>query len=242
MIRLGKIPLLTLISSLIFLMSPSIAWAATLALSPSTGSANRGCIMPVQIILDTKGANTDGTDAILIYDPTRFSVTTSSIVSGTIYPDFPGNTVDSPRPGTVTVSGLASVSSPFNGQGILATVNFKVLDNAPAGATSIKFDFDPADKTKTTDSNVVERGTIADVLNSVTDGNYTVGTGTCTSVGTIPKGGPTDSSSSATPTATIAPKPLPSALPQGGIEGPTFVLVISGVLLTILGVAGLALL
>src|SRR3990167_7973764 len=94
---------------------------ATLALSPATGTFNRGCNFSLNIDLNTNGAQTDGTDAILIYDSTRF--TANSIQSGTIYPDYPGNNIDEAA-GKITVSGLASVAQAFTGQGVLATINF----------------------------------------------------------------------------------------------------------------------
>jgi hypothetical protein len=231
---------LVLISG-IFLSSPALAMAATLSLSPATGTANRGCTLSLKIQLDTEGSNSDGTDAILLYDPTRFSAQNTSIQNGSIYPDFPGNSVDSSK-GVVSISGI-SVGQPFNGSGTLATVNFQVLDNAPAGSTSIAFDFDPNNKAKTTDSNVATRqgDTVVDVLNSTIDGKYTVGTGKCNVVSGSSQGGIV-ASGSATSSAKPIFSPLPSLLPQGGIEGPTQLLIFSGLLFVVLGVAGLALL
>lgn len=218
---------------------PAFAQTATLSLSPSSGTFNKGCPLTLQINLNTGGTQTDGTDAILIYDSSRFSAT--SISSGSIYPDFPGNNIDDAN-GKITISGLASVTSPFSGQGTLATVNFKVADVAPAGATQIKFDFDPNDKSETTDSNVVERGTISDVLNSVVNGNYTIGTGSCVAgapgaVGVPRAGVATPSGAVTQPTA-----PPTTSLPPAGTEQLTFTLAIVGMVLTILGILGLALL
>src|SRR3989344_4454303 len=153
-----------------------LAQAATLSLLPSSGTFNKWCTFSVEIKLDTTGAQTDGTDAILIYDSSRLTAT--AITSGNIYPDYPGNNIDDTS-GKITISGLASVSSAFSGQGSLAVVNFTVKENAPTGATQVKFDFDSSDKAKTTDSNVVQRGTASDILNSVVNGSYTIGTGSC---------------------------------------------------------------
>ncbi len=215
---------------------PALSYAATLTLSPSSGTFNRGCNVSIKIDLDTTGTNTDGTDVILSYDPGKFTVLASSIVNGTIYADYPGNSVDSAG-GKISISGISSVASPFNGKGNFATLNIKVADNAPAGTAAIKFDFDPNDKTKTTDSNVVERGTIADVLSSVTDGNYVIGTGSCI-------GGQgqalTGSGLAGTPSATKSP--LVKELPSSGLTDTTTLLAIIGTILTIIGIAGLALL
>lgn len=215
------------------LISPTgvFAQSAILSLDPLSGTFNRGCSFSLNINLDTGGAQTDGTDAILFYDVSRFTAT--SITNGTIYPDYPGNNID-PQGGKITISGLASVNTPFTGKGTLATANFKVADTAATGATQITFDFDPNNKAKTIDSNVVERGTVVDVLNSVVNGSYTVGTGSC---GATPRpiGGPGDS---ATPSA----EPKTPYLPPAGSEQFTFALAIIGGTLTILGILGLALL
>lgn len=220
---------------ILILPSPVYAQAATLSLVPSSGTFNKGCSFSLDIRLDTAGAQTDGTDAILLYDSSRLSAT--SITSGNIYPDYPGNNIDETS-GKVTISGLASVSSAFSGQGPLATVNFAVKDNAPAGVTQVKFDFDPNDKAKTTDSNVVQRATTSDVLSSVVNGNYTIGTGAC---GTLPATG--GQGEVATPSGAVEQPPLVyKTLPPAGTEQLTFALTIVGVTLTILGILGLALL
>lgn len=218
----------------IILAPAAYAQTATLSLSPVSGTFNKGCPFALQIVLNTGGTQTDGTDAILIYDSSR--VTAASITSGSIYPDYPGNNIDDTN-GKITISGLASVASPFSGQGTLATVNLKVKDDALSGVTQIKFDFDPQDKAKTTDSNVVERGTVSDVLNSVVNGNYTIGTGTC---GTLPATGTGGNQGAvSTPSATLIPV---TQLPPAGTEQLTFTLSIVGATLTILGILGLALL
>lgn len=233
-----NIIVMTIIIIITIILSPAVfAQTATLSLSPSSGTFNKGCPLTLQINLNTGGTQTDGTDAILAYDSTRFSAT--SISSGAIYPDYPGNNIDDAN-GKITVSGLASVTAPFSGQGNLATVNLKVTDTAPSGVTQIKFDFDPNDKSKTTDSNVVERGTISDVLNSVVNGSYTIGTGSCVAAGAPVAPG----TGVATPSgAVVQPTPRPfEALPPAGSEQLTLTLAIIGSVLTILGILGLALL
>ncbi len=242
------------------LLSPAVAMAATLSLSPSSGTVSRGCNVALKIELDTENADTDGTDAILLYDPTRYTAT--AITNGTIYPDYPGNTIDTQN-GKVVVSGLASVDSPYKGKGILATVIFTVSQNAPVGASSIKFDFDPNNKAKTTDSNVVQRGTVTDILDAVTDTNLTVGNGTTCAIaqggstnitttngtgGSLSTNSTTNSTTLgkggiiATPSASIPLKELSPGGKTPGFTDSTFVLVGIGSVLTILGIIGLALL
>lgn len=230
------------------LASPAYTFAATLSFSPSSGTFNKGCPLSVQIKLDTGQDQTDGTDAIILYDQSKLTANTSSVTTGSIYSDYPGTNVDDTA-GKITVSGLASVSSAYSSQGtpgVFATINFTVKENTSTGATMVTFDFDSKDRTKTTDSNVVQRGTVADVLSSVTNGNYTIGTGSCAAAtpSPVPKGGqgavvvvPS------TPSAQIPVKEIPvKTLPPAGSEQFTFTIAIIGSALTVLGILGLALL
>lgn len=238
--KIFKFFLSLLIFTFYILILPSSIYAqtASLSLTPATGTFNKNCPFSLNIDLNTGGANTDGTDAILLFDPAK--VTATSITNGTIYSDFPGNNIDNIN-GKVTISGLASITSPFTGSGTLATVNFKVTENAQTGATQINFDFSPADKAKTTDSNVVQRGTVADILNSVVNGSYIIGTGICNaSPSPVPRGAEGTPSGVLKPE--IPPAIPPKVLPPAGFEKFTFTMTIIGATLTILGILGLALL
>lgn len=227
-----------LIALMAFVPVRIFAAGATLSLSPASGTFNKGCSLILEVKLNSGGAKTDGTDAILFYDTSRF--TASSINAGSIYSDYPGNNID-PANGTITIAGIAALNSPFTGQGALATLSLTVKEDAPSGLTQIKFDFDPADKTKTTDSNVIEQGTAEEILSSVSNGSYTIGTGNCTAAGapvTLPATGVVGQGAVSTPSAQIPMK----TLPEGGTEELTLTIAILGSVLTILGVLGLALL
>ena len=239
--------LTSLILSILTAATPSYVLAATLSLSPSSGTFNKGCSYTLDINLNTDGAETDGTDAILLYDNTKFTgITINTELTPKIYNDFPGSNDD--NAGKVTVSGLASVSSAFKGSGTMAKVEFRVKDAAGTGATIVKFDYDGTGKT--TDSNVVQRGTALDILSNVTNGNYTIGTGTCPGASPTPApvtvlpgtGGPSQGAVFvATPPA--QPKELPpvyKTLPPAGSEQLTFTIAIVGSVLTVLGILGLA--
>lgn len=210
----------------VYFILPTISLAATLSLSPSSGTFNQGCSVSLNILLDTQGASTDGVDAILLYDTTRFTAT--KITNGTIYSEYPGNIIEA-QAGRVIVSGSASAASPFSGSGVLAKVDFSVLPQAPVGAAQIKFDFDAADRTKTTDSNVAERNNVTDVLAAVVDGNYTIGSGTGCAVGQGSTG--VIASGAAIPVKT---------LPVAADMNTTLVVTAVGLMLTILGILGLA--
>lgn len=222
-------------------LSTAFAAGATLSLSPASGTFNQGCSFSLDILLDTGGVQTDGTDAILFYDPTRFTAT--KIRSGTIYSDYPGNSIDA-QGGKITITGLSSVSTAFSGQGVLGSIDFTVAASAPTSVSQIKFDFDPNDKAKTTDSNVVERTTVSDVLNQVNDGSYTIGTGSCNSIAPTPSVINYNSGSGQGGTEPVVTKTPPQAFPKTppGTFEDTMVIVGVGTLLVILGILGLAIL
>ena len=225
---------------ILIMAAPAYALAATLSLSPSSGAFNKTCSFALEVKLDTTGVETDGTDAIIFYDQGKLTAT--SILSGSIYADYPGNNIDDAT-GQVTVSGLASVSSGFKGMGTLATINFTVKEAAAAGATKISFDFDASNKGKTTDSNVVERGTVVDVLGSVVNGNYTIGSGSCSGGTVVSPGGGGQGTATPSGQAQAPVKEVPvKVLPPAGSEQFTYALAIVGSVLTILGILGLALL
>jgi hypothetical protein len=164
------------LSFIIFFLLPFPALAATLSLVPSKGSFNRGCDFSLKVNIDTQGADTDGSDVILLYNPGKFSAT--SIDNGSLYADFPGNNIDN-NSGKVSIYALAPTNKGFSGKGVLATVNFTVTATASAGPATVNFDFDPKNPTITTDSNVIQRSSLQDVLTSVTNGSYTIGSSAC---------------------------------------------------------------
>jgi|SRR3989344_2800624 len=228
--------------SFFYLATPSAALAATLSLTPSSGTFNKGCNVTLDIMLDTTGSSTDGSDAYLIYDTSKF--TANSITNGTTYSEYSGNNIDS-QAGKIYISGIASETQPFSGQGKLASVLMTVKTTATTGLTQVKFDFDPNNKTKTSDSNVVEHNasTVVDVLDSVTDGSYTIGTGTnCLAVGASPS--PQQGrGSTGVATGSDTLDDLVDATGQGpGTNELTYTIGIIGTVLTILGILGFVLL
>lgn len=239
------------VSMLTLAVFPASALAATLSLSPSSGIFNKGCPYTVDINLNASEAETDGTDAILIYDNSKLTATSiNTELNPKIYSDYPGSNIDDAA-GKITVSGLASVSSAFKGQGTLAKVVFTVKETAPTGATVVKFDYSGSGNT--TDSNVVERGSVTDILSSVTNGNYTIGTGVCSGTTPTPApqqvtilpvtGGQGTVYVQATPAAQVPYKTLDQAVDRTG-EGPgtkelTYTVVIVGIALTVMGILGL---
>jgi hypothetical protein len=225
--------ILLIIGMLGFLsFSPVSAFAATLSFDPAVTTFNRGCYGSIKVNVDTQGVPTDGTDAIIFFDPASFTQVT--ITNGTIYSDYPGSNVDVQNK-KITIAGLASVTQPFTGAGTLATINFFIPQTAVIGSTPVTFDFDPTDRAKTTDSNVFEKSSdsVADVLTAVTNGTYTIGTGSCASSG-APGAPGTGGGGTGSDSASINPNPLPIA----GTQELTYMVAIVGTTLTILGLVG----
>jgi hypothetical protein len=120
-----------------------------------------GETMVAQVSLDSGGQPTNGTDVILKYDTTVFEATTGALKAGPIYDDFPVLDFDK-QTGMIRISGISSVNSKgFNGVGVLATLNLKVLK---AGTGEINFEFKEG---STTDSNVINLKTAEDILGKV---------------------------------------------------------------------------
>lgn len=176
---------------------PYGAWAATLSLSPSTGSFTAGNIFSVQIVLDTQGSLVQGVDVqYLNYNPALLEVQDENasaagvqILPGTLMSNTQINTVDTTQ-GRISFSQVTTGNTSFTGSGTLATVRFRALAQGNAAAT---FNFTPG---STADTNVASNG--VDVLSAVTNGSYTL-----TAVVTPPPPSPT-------PTPTPTPTPPPS--------------------------------
>lgn len=242
------------VGAVIFINSTTLIFAATLSLDPATGTFNKGCPVSIKVNTDSAGGQVDGIDVVIKYPTGTFKTSPSQIATNTsLFPEFPGTSVNE-LTGEINISGQASQTTPFTSSGTVATINFTIASDAPSGSANLKIDFDPNDKAKTTDSNVIEHNTLADLLSQVTDGSYTIGTGSCGS-----SASPSPSSSPATqviyqpaqggglasPAPSVDPglyKKLPTELPQGGVSLPTIVFASLGSLLVIAGIFGVAIL
>lgn len=154
---------------------PASAFAATLSVSPSSGSYQTGNIITAQIMLTTQGAPIEGVDIrYLNYDPALLEVQDENtsiagvqIAPGTLMPNTVANSVNTAL-GRIEFSQVISGNATFNGSGVLATTRFRVL--APGSASST-FNFTSGN---TADTNVASGG--IDVLTSVTNATYTLTT------------------------------------------------------------------
>jgi len=176
-----------------FLGLVNFANAATLSLSPSSGSYSLGQIFTVKILLNTIGKKIDGVDIFsLNYDPAYLEVQDENsgtsgiqILPGSLMPMTLANSVDIST-GKIIFSQITAGGTTFSnntGQ-TLTTIRFKVLKESD---TSVYFDFI---ENGTTETNIASGG--LDILSTVTNGNY----------------GPT-----ATPLEPSKPSPAPSPTP-----------------------------
>lgn len=155
---------------------PAIASAATLSLSPTSGTHAVGATFDVKIQLDTGGVTTSGTDVYVRFDPNVLQVVDSNnsstgvqVSPGTLYSQTSFNSTDNGA-GKVSFSGSKSGgSSGYSGTGTLATIKFQAA--AEADSTSVTIDYQAG---STTDSNVISQADSSDALTSVTSASYKI--------------------------------------------------------------------
>lgn len=174
------------------------ALAASLSISPASGSYRVGETFEIRINLDTAGARTSGTDVKLNYDPARLDAV--AIAKGSLYPLYVGEQIDTTN-GMVRISGLSSSSNQlFSGSGVFATVRFRPR---ATGTTQLNFDFTPGEKN---DCNVADFDNQNDALSSVSRASYTL----LAAATPTPSPAPT---LTPRPTSTVTPVPTDTPLP-----------------------------
>lgn len=184
--RLIQSVLLGVGTSLAVMVLPAAASAATLSLSPTSGTHKVGDTFNVEIKLDTGGVTTSGTDVYVRFDPNVLQVVDANnsstgvqITPGSLYSQTSFNSTDNGA-GKISFSGSKSGgSSGYSGTGTLATIKFQAT--AEASSTNVTVDYQAG---STTDSNVISQSDSSDVLTSVTSAAYKIaaagGTATAT--------------------------------------------------------------
>lgn len=185
------------------LLQPAAASAASYSITPQLSPV---CTYSANINIDTEDRLSDGADVGLFYDASKINVI--SIDNGNFFPDYVGQTIDNTL-GKISLSGLSSITKPVSGQGLFAKVNFQIKDSANEGETEFKFDFDPSNPGKTTDSNIVESGTIVELLTQALGFKFLIG----------PKPASPSATPAPTPTPTPAPTPTPTPTPVPAFNG-----------------------
>ena len=149
------------------------AEAASLSLSPATGTYNVGDEFVVDINLDTESASVDGVDLNTVnFNATLLEVVDEDpntdgvqIFEGEVLAIVAGNTVNN-QTGKITFSKLATAGSTYSGSGMVASITFKTLASGTANV-NISYSAD-----STLDSNVASAGD--DLLTTVTNASFTI--------------------------------------------------------------------
>lgn len=159
----------------ILAMAPLAASAATLSLSPSSGSYNTGDTISVDVLLNTESVQIDGVDIRYItYDPAMLEVqdmdTTKAglqIQANGLMPNTPLNAVYSAN-GKIDFGQITSGGTRFTNSSpqALAAIKFRALKS---GTASLMIDHALG---KGTDSNVAAAG--KDVLASASNASFTI--------------------------------------------------------------------
>jgi len=178
----NKILILIFVATTLFL--PGLTHAATLSLSPSSGSYSLGQIFTVNILLNTQGAAIVAVDIMhLNYNPAYLEVQDENsgtsgvqILPGSLMPNTAVNSVDVVN-GRITFAQSVLTPDTFtNSTGqTLASVRFRVLQ---IGTQPVTFNYTAA---STTDCNIASYDGL-DLLTSVTNGSYTLADTTAPSV------------------------------------------------------------
>jgi hypothetical protein len=191
--RFSALITLLLIVSLTF---PENTFAATLALSPSSGTYLVNQTFDVSVVLDTSGAETGGTDVIVLFDNTKLNLI--DILPGSLYVQYIGENISNST-GRATISGIASsTSNLYSGAGTFATLRFRTLET---GTANVSFEYT---LNNLNDTNVAVINKSGDSLTSVQNATYTISTSTSsnTPTATPGSGSSTTSTTSTTTTAT----------------------------------------
>ena len=150
------------------------SYAATYSFNPPAENFYEGCVNTVVIDIDTEGIDVNGGDIEVSWDPDEIeiidndpNVSGTQIGTGTAFhPLYIGNIVDVGDE-EIRLSG-ATFPPYLNGKKDFAFIQFR----SKPGTTSTEFTFNHTPGL-TTDSNIGEASTSAEILSGVTNGSYT---------------------------------------------------------------------
>lgn len=183
---------------------------ASMIMSPAEVSANVGCTFEIKIYLDSGGHTIDGADAVIKFDPNYLSPVKLS--QGTITSDEAVFKIFT-KGDYFYFSNVMPTT--FNSKGTMGIVTMKAVKATGETPTELSFKYSSADPQNTTDSNVVERSTIKDVLGTATGAKVKIGTGDC---GTTTSTEASSSASVATSSAILAQKDEGDANGDGRLD------------------------
>lgn len=158
--------------SLIGLIRPGAAQAATMSLSPATGSYALGASFNVDIIVDPVSEAISAASAIVDFDNTK--LTAVSVAKGAMFSMDPltntigTSTADSTK-GEIRYDSGSLGATGTTTRGTLATITFRTI---AAGTAAVTFVFDP---TLTTGTSLVAAASgPTNLLTTTSGGSYTI--------------------------------------------------------------------
>lgn len=136
-------------------------------LSPRTASLTYGEEKILEIKINSPNKTLSGADVVLLYDP-EFTEPIE-LLPGDVFPDYPLLKINKEK-SKISITGTMTNPSqkPFIGNGIFAKIKVRFLKE---GETKLKFDFYPG---STADSNLTEKESGKDILETVYNGSYTI--------------------------------------------------------------------
>ena len=188
------------------------AQAATLSVSPTSGSVTVGNSLTVNVVLDTQSQAAYGVDVYsLHFNPAYLQV--STITPGTLLPVTAYNTFNNST-GVVEFSQVSSTGgSNFTGSGNLFTITFQAT---AAGTSAVTIDYTAG---STNQSDVA--GLYTNLLTAVTNGSFIVSSASDTTPPTVPTGLSATSTSASTASVTWTPStdPVVGGQSTSGLAG-----------------------
>ncbi len=154
--------------------------AASLALTSAPPNLFPGCVISVDILINTQGQDVNAVDVFLNYNPAELTIVDQNpniagtqISKGVIFPVYATNTNEvNEAAGEIKVTAFDMFGA-YNGSGVYATLVFQ--GKPGVSSTDVTFEFTPGG---TLDSNVANL-VANDILTSVQNQTYTFGTTPC---------------------------------------------------------------
>jgi hypothetical protein len=167
----------------LILNSSSPVWAATMSLSPATGSYALGATFTVDIIVDPASDSISAASAIVDFDNAK--LTAVSVAKGAMFSMDPltntiGISTTDPTKGEIRYDSGSLGATGTTTRGTLATITFRTI---AAGTAAVTFVFDP---TLTTGTSLVAASSgPTNLLTTTSGGSYSIATSGTTPTTTV---------------------------------------------------------
>lgn len=208
--------------------------AASLSLSPTSGSVAVGQNLSVNVVLNTGEDSVSGCDVILTFSPTIIKVKSVSFGSSPLFVDTNATQDNNNGKLIINASTMSSLQA-FKGTGTLATITFEAVST---GSSAVSFKCEP--QTTANDTNVFNLQA-QDIVNCSANigGSYTVtssSSSSTTTTGSSTTSSEEDESETTTSTSSqsnTAPTSTPS-LPEAGNSSYVVITTLIGLIFIIL--------